>query len=207
MPHPPLPKGRVTCRPGWGHQGSLEEHLWPPSQSWGGSGCRSPTSRAKVSAGLGPGRLPAPSPAAQPPRSGQACCCPHGKRQPAGGPLPGPEPEGHSLGPRLKERSRKRGPRLPITPTQGVNRARGTPVPWRLLTPAGRASSQLPSPDPLEAPRGFPNLDAGPQPRTAAPVPPWPPPPTAPLSRARLRGGPLHGPCGRQAEGPPAGPG
>lgn len=34
-PHapPPLPKGRVTCRPGWGHQGSLEGHLWPPSQS------------------------------------------------------------------------------------------------------------------------------------------------------------------------------
>ena len=48
-------------------------------------------------------------------------------------------------------------------------------------------------------------LDVGPQSHTAAPVPPWPPPRTAPLSRARLRGGPLHGPCGRRVEGPPAG--
>ena len=98
-PQPPLPKGRGTCQPDWGRQGSLKGHLWPLPRSWGGSGHCVPTRPAKVSEGLGPDQLPAPSPAAQPPQSGQTCCCPHGRRLLAGGPRPSPEPEGHSLGP------------------------------------------------------------------------------------------------------------
>ena len=105
-----------------------------------------------------------------------------------------------------RARGAQPGPMCP-PPYRVSGQSEGTPSHGAYSPQPAGASAQLPSPDPLEAPSGFPTLDAGPQPCTAASVPPRPPPPTAPLSRARLRGGPPHGPCGRWAEGPLAGPG